>query len=61
MCVGAYWSQRQESMEDASARDLEAFVPADTGFMRDALARLPPVLRALDGVVGSITGEWGSA
>jgi hypothetical protein len=29
--------------------------------MRDALARLSPVLRALDGVIGSVTGERGSA
>jgi hypothetical protein len=29
--------------------------------MRDALVRLFPVLRALEGVIGSVTGEAGRA
>jgi ParB-like chromosome segregation protein Spo0J len=43
------------------ATPLTTFVPAATELMRDALARLSPVLRALDGVIGSVTGERGSA
>jgi ParB-like chromosome segregation protein Spo0J len=43
------------------ATPLATFAPAATELMRDALARLSPVLRALDGVVGSVTGERGSA
>jgi ParB-like chromosome segregation protein Spo0J len=39
------------------ATPLSTFVPAATELMRDALARLSPVLCALDGVIGSITGE----
>ena len=40
---------------------LVTFTPAATELMRDALARLSPVLRALDGVIGRVTGERGSA
>jgi hypothetical protein len=40
---------------------LATFAPAATELMRDALARLSPVLRALDGVIGSVTGERASA
>jgi len=43
------------------ATPLATFVPAATELMRDALARLSPVLRALDGVIVSVTGERGSA
>jgi ParB-like chromosome segregation protein Spo0J len=43
------------------ATPLTTFVPAATELMRDALARLSPVLRALDGVIGNVTGERGSA
>jgi len=35
---------------------LEAFTPAAAALMRDALARLSPVLRALDGVIATVTG-----
>jgi ParB-like chromosome segregation protein Spo0J len=35
---------------------LETFTPAAAELMRDALVRLSPVLRALDGVIGSVTG-----
>ncbi len=35
---------------------LEAFAPAAAELMRDALARLSPVLRALDGVIAAVTG-----
>jgi ParB-like chromosome segregation protein Spo0J len=34
---------------------LEAFAPAAAELMRDALARLSPVLRALDGVIATVT------
>ncbi|HEX2685959.1 MAG TPA: ParB/RepB/Spo0J family partition protein [Kofleriaceae bacterium] len=43
------------------ATPLATFAPAATELMHDALARLSPVLRALDGVIGSVTGERGSA
>lgn len=43
------------------ATPLTTFVPAATVLMRDALARLSPVLRALDGVIGNVTGEGVSA
>jgi ParB-like chromosome segregation protein Spo0J len=36
---------------------LEAFTPAAAELIRDALARLSPVLRALDGVIGTVTGQ----
>ena len=36
---------------------LEVFTPAAAELMRDALVRLSPVLRALDGVIGRVTGE----
>ncbi len=36
---------------------LEVFAPAAAELMRDALARLSPVLRALDGVIRTVTGE----
>jgi ParB-like chromosome segregation protein Spo0J len=38
------------------ATPLEVFAPAAAELMRDALARLSPVLRALDGVIGAVTG-----
>jgi ParB-like chromosome segregation protein Spo0J len=40
---------------------LATLAPAATELLRDALARLSPVLRALDGVIGSVTGERASA
>lgn len=43
------------------ATPLATFAPAATELMRDALARLSPVLRALDGVIGSVVGERASA
>lgn len=36
---------------------LEVFAPAAAELLRDALARLSPVLRALDGVIGTVTGQ----
>lgn len=42
------------------ATPLATFAPAATELMRDALARLSPVLRALDGVIGSVMGERGT-
>ena len=36
---------------------LEVFAPAAAELMRDALARLSPVLRALDGVIATVTGQ----
>jgi ParB-like chromosome segregation protein Spo0J len=36
---------------------LEVFAPAAAELIRDALARLVPVLRALDGVIGTVTGH----
>jgi hypothetical protein len=36
---------------------LETFTPAAAELMRDALVRLSPVLRALDGVIGAVTGQ----
>ncbi len=36
---------------------LEAYAPAAAELIRDALARLSPVLRALDGVIGDVTGQ----
>lgn len=36
---------------------LETFAPAATELMRDALVRLSPVLRALDGVIGRVVGQ----
>ena len=35
---------------------LETLTPAAAELMRDALVRLSPVLRALDGVIGTVTG-----
>jgi hypothetical protein len=43
------------------ATPLATFATAATELMRDALARLSPVLRALDVVIGSVTGEQVSA
>ena len=40
---------------------LEVFTPAAAELMRDALVRLSPVLRALDGVIGRVTGVGDSA
>ena len=39
------------------ATPLEAFAPAATALMRDALVRLGPVLRALEGVIATVTGS----
>jgi ParB family transcriptional regulator, chromosome partitioning protein len=39
------------------ATPLDTFAPAATELMRDALVRLSPVLRALDGVIGTVTGR----
>ena len=39
------------------ATPLETFAPAATELMRDALMRLSPVLRALDGVIGRVVGQ----
>ena len=39
------------------ATPLETFAPAATELMRDALVRLSPVLRALDGVIGRVVGQ----
>ncbi len=39
---------------------LEVFAPAAAELIRDALARLSPVLRALDGVIGTVTGLRGA-
>lgn len=36
---------------------LDVFAPAAAELMRDALVRLSPVLRALDGVIGTVTGH----
>jgi ParB-like chromosome segregation protein Spo0J len=36
---------------------LEAFAPAAAALMHDALVRLVPVLRALDGVIATVTAE----
>jgi hypothetical protein len=38
------------------ATPLEVFAPAAAELLRDALVRLSPVLRALDGVIGAVTG-----
>ena len=43
------------------ASPLEVFTPTAAELMRDALIRLSPVLRALDGVIGRVTGEKGAA
>ncbi len=40
---------------------LETFAPAAAELMRDALARLSPVLRALDGVIATATGPGEAA
>jgi ParB-like chromosome segregation protein Spo0J len=40
---------------------LEVFTPAAAELMRDALAALSPVLRALDGVIGSVTRHGAAA
>lgn len=40
---------------------LEAFTPAAAELIRDALVRLSPVLRALDGVIGTVTGHEDAA
>ena len=37
------------------ATPLETFAPAATELIRDALVRLPPVLRALDLVIARVT------
>ena len=39
------------------ATPLDTFAPAAAELMRDALVRLSPVLRALDGVIGTVTGR----
>jgi hypothetical protein len=39
------------------ATPLEAFAPAAAELMRDALAALSPVLRALDSVIGAVTRQ----
>ena len=39
------------------ATPLEAFTPAAADLLRDALGRLRPVLRALDGVICAVTGQ----
>ncbi len=39
------------------ATPLDAFTPAATELLRDALTRLSPVLRALDGVIATATGQ----
>ena len=36
---------------------LDTFAPAAAELMRDALVRLSPVLRALDGVIGRVVGQ----
>jgi hypothetical protein len=36
---------------------LEVFAPAAAELLRDALARLSPVLRALDGVIAKVAGQ----
>jgi hypothetical protein len=36
---------------------LEVFAPAAAALMRDALARLSPVLRALDDVIATVTAQ----
>jgi ParB-like chromosome segregation protein Spo0J len=43
------------------ASPLEVFTPAAAELMRDALVRLSPVLRALDGMIGRITGQKDAA
>ena len=43
------------------ATPLEAFTPAAAELLRDALARLRPVLRALDGVICAVTGQTEAA
>lgn len=43
------------------ASPLEVFTPAAAELMRDALIRLSPVLRALDGVIGRVTGQKDAA
>ncbi len=40
---------------------LDAFTPGAAELMRDALVRLSPVLRALDGVIGTVTSQPGAA
>jgi ParB-like chromosome segregation protein Spo0J len=40
---------------------LETFAPAAAALLRDALARLSPVLRALDGVIATVTGPTEAA
>ena len=39
------------------ATPLETFAPAASELLRDALVRLSPVLRALDGVIGHVAGQ----
>jgi len=56
----------EELLQDLEMRGLLLPAVATSGartleLMRDALARLSPVLRALDGVIGSVTSERGSA
>jgi len=43
------------------ATPLEALTPAAAELLREALGRLRPVLRALDGVICSVTGQTGAA
>jgi ParB-like chromosome segregation protein Spo0J len=43
------------------ASPLEVFTPAAAELMRDALVRLSPVLRALDGMIGRVTGQKDAA
>jgi ParB-like chromosome segregation protein Spo0J len=40
---------------------LDGFTPAAAELLRDALARLSPVLRALDGVIATVTGQTEAA
>jgi ParB-like chromosome segregation protein Spo0J len=40
-----------------AATPLEAFAPAATELLHDALVRLSPVLRALDAMIGVVTGQ----
>jgi ParB-like chromosome segregation protein Spo0J len=43
------------------ATPLETFAPVAAALLRDALARLAPVLRALDGVIATVTGPTETA
>ena len=43
------------------ATPLETLTPAAAELLRDALGRLRPVLRALDGVICAVTGQTEAA